>query len=193
MIIGICGRAGSGKDTAADYLVSKYGFVKLSFAATLKNMLAVAGLPEPANRDDKEKIIDGFTFSWREAAQKLGTEFGRELDPDIWVKLTAKVINPTVNYVISDVRFENEAKMVREHGFLLHLEGRQVNLGSNSGHASEQGVLQGLNDWRIVNDGSINKLYLDILHMIESMHTGFMLDSKEGGLYPANLVSNIKL
>jgi hypothetical protein len=31
MIFGICGFKSSGKDTIADYLVSRYGFKKLSF------------------------------------------------------------------------------------------------------------------------------------------------------------------
>mgnify|MGYP003475731213 FL=1 len=112
MIIGITGVAGSGKDTAADYLVSKYGFTKVSFAAILKNMLSVAGLPEPSNRDDKEKIVEGFNFTWREAAQTLGTEWGRSLDENIWVKLTMASLEEGKNYVFSDVRFDNEAKAI---------------------------------------------------------------------------------
>lgn len=38
MIISLSGRAGSGKDTAADYLVSNYGFKKLSWAKNIKEM-----------------------------------------------------------------------------------------------------------------------------------------------------------
>lgn len=38
MIIGLCGLAGSGKDTAADSLVLKHGFVKLAFADPLKRI-----------------------------------------------------------------------------------------------------------------------------------------------------------
>lgn len=38
MLIGICGLAGSGKDTSADHLVRKHRFVKVSFADPLKRV-----------------------------------------------------------------------------------------------------------------------------------------------------------
>jgi hypothetical protein len=38
MIVGICGLAGSGKDTAADFLVKNEGFVKIAFADPLKRI-----------------------------------------------------------------------------------------------------------------------------------------------------------
>src|SRR5262249_21718742 len=37
-VIGICGRAGAGKDTAADVLVKEFGFVKVSLADPLKRI-----------------------------------------------------------------------------------------------------------------------------------------------------------
>ena len=40
MIIGICGLIGSGKDTAADYLVNFHEFRRLSFAASLKDAVS---------------------------------------------------------------------------------------------------------------------------------------------------------
>ena len=40
MIIGFVGLIGSGKDTAADYLVNSYEFRRDSFAATLKDAVA---------------------------------------------------------------------------------------------------------------------------------------------------------
>ena len=147
MIIGFTGKAGSGKDTAADYLVSKYGFEKVSFAAILKKMLAAAGMPEPSNRDDKEKLIDGLGFTWRHAAQTLGTEWGRQcLGEDVWVNLTMKSLDPNKNYVFSDVRFDNEAEAIlwqedtHTKGYVVKLNGRGVDLGGSSGHASESDI-----------------------------------------------------
>lgn len=42
LIIAVAGFAGSGKDTACDYLVDKHGFKKTSFAAPLKQMAKIA-------------------------------------------------------------------------------------------------------------------------------------------------------
>lgn len=140
-IVGITGKAGSGKDTVADFLVARFGYQKVSFASTLKEMLRVAGFPEPNNRDDKEKPVLGFDFSWRQMAQTLGTEWGRSLDPDLWVKIVERNLRRAGDrVVISDVRFENESTMIRKHGKMLFLAGRAAELGANAGHVSEAAI-----------------------------------------------------
>lgn len=168
MIIGITGVAGSGKDTVADYLASKYGFIKVSFASILKEMLAIAGLPEPSDRDDKEKPVKCFNFTWREAAQTLGTEWGRALDENIWVKLTMAKLDLTKNYVISDVRFDNEAEVIAHYGgIIVQLTGRYVELGGNSEHSSEKGIRGNLIDYHIENSGHIDYLYEQIDYTVK--------------------------
>jgi len=58
MIIGFGYKAGAGKDTSGDYLVSKYGFVKDSFAGTLKALCkSVLGLSEFDVNDSRGKAI----------------------------------------------------------------------------------------------------------------------------------------
>jgi hypothetical protein len=158
-VIATTGPAGAGKDTVADFLVMRYGYVKMSMAGPLKAGMAAMGFPEPINRDDKEKIIPGFDFTWREAAQRLGTEWGRGLDPDIWVKAMAlRCRRSTDRIVISDVRFENEAEMVRSiGGRVLHIRGRSVNLGANGAHASEAGVTVDERDGVIDNSGNFEE------------------------------------
>jgi len=179
-LVGITGRAGAGKDTIADYLVHEHGFTKLSFAGPLKAMLAAAGMPEPADRAAKELPIPGFGFTWREAAQRLGTEWGRALDPDIWVKvieaqiLQAQILNSAYEtncrFVLSDVRFENEAAMIRRlGGKVLFVHGRAVDLGANAAHASEAGIAfaQGL-DSLIPNSGSLDDLFSEVRYALWS-------------------------
>ncbi len=133
MLIGICGLIGSGKDTVAQNLIDNHNFVKISFADKLKD--AVASMFSW----DRE-LLDGKTDksrAWREQVDQYWTqETGREITPrlvlqefgtecmregfydGIWVSLTKKHIidNPNTHFVIPDVRFPNEAKMLYEVG-----------------------------------------------------------------------------
>ena len=133
MLIGICGLIGSGKDTVAQNLIDNHNFVKISFADKLKD--AVASM---FNWD--RELLDGKTDksrAWREQVDQYWTqETGREITPrlvlqefgtecmregfydGIWVSLTKKHIidNPNTHFVIPDVRFPNEAKMLYEVG-----------------------------------------------------------------------------
>jgi hypothetical protein len=185
MIIGLTGKAGAGKDTVGDMLVKHYGFRKDAFAATLKAMLATAGMPEPKAMlatagmpepkvtADKEKSIEGFDFSWRQAAQTLGTEWGRSLDPDLWVKLTMnRVLHWPGHCVFTDVRFENEAAAIRRvGGHIWHVAGRQTNLGAHAGHASEAGVQFYPNKDFLINNGyDLQMLFDSVATLVGAMH-----------------------
>ena len=133
MIIGICGLIGSGKDTVADILVQENNFKKLSFADKLKDgVSAVFGWDRVMLEGNTEK-----SRAWREQEDTFWTnETGRTITPrlvlqefgtdcmrngfydGIWVSLVKQEIqqNPNKNYVIPDVRFENEANMLKSIG-----------------------------------------------------------------------------
>lgn len=129
ILIGLTGRAGSGKDTAANHLCNQYGFVRASFAEPLKAMLEAmlehAGLDhiwlhEPAF---KNHPISGLGVSGRQLMQTLGTEWGREMvDTDLWVNLLDRHLGISAGHavhdriVITDVRMPNEAAWVKAHG-----------------------------------------------------------------------------
>lgn len=133
MIIGICGFIGSGKDTAANYLVGWHGFRRDSFAGALKDAVAaVFGW-------DRE-LLEGLTTearAWREQvdpwwAERLGmphltprwvlqywgTEVCRQgFHDDIWIAaLENRLRSRTGHTVISDVRFPNEVHAIRNAG-----------------------------------------------------------------------------
>lgn len=160
-LIGLTGRAGSGKDTAATFI----GYETYAFAKPLKVALAAMGFPEPV-RALKEKPIAGFKFTWRKAAQTLGTEWGRSLQSDLWLQM-AKVYRKQTRtrfLVITDVRFHNEADWIREFGILVHVRGRSYEMNAGEAqHASEIELPTAGPDFIIDNSK-------DLLHMRNQVH-----------------------
>lgn len=133
MIIAFCGFIGSGKDTAANYLVDNYNFEKDSFAKTLKDLLSVLfdwdrNLLEGSTEESRvwrNQIdswwsarlgIDNFTPRW--AMQHIGTDvFRNHFHTDIWVTtLENRLQKSNKDIVISDVRFKNEMNVVKRLG-----------------------------------------------------------------------------
>lgn len=168
MLIGIAGPAGSGKDTVANYICAYYtGFVKLSFATPIKYMLEKGlGFTEAQlHGRDKEKIDPRFGKSARYIMQTLGTEWGRDLiHPDIWVICLEAFLRK--NTVIADVRFENEAKFIREKkGLLIHLERSHKGIGKS--HASEKALTLKPGELTIFNEGSLEELYAALDEWLE--------------------------
>jgi hypothetical protein len=130
-IIGVCGFIGSGKDTAADYLVNFHEFRRDSFAATLKDAVGAVfawdrELLEGRTKEAREwreqidpwwsKRLDIPDLTPRWVLQYWGTEVCRKaFHNDIWIaSLEARLRNSKDNIVISDCRFPNEIKAIKE-------------------------------------------------------------------------------
>jgi hypothetical protein len=136
MIIGVCGFIGSGKDTIADYLTNCHGFRRESFANSLKDAVAyvfgwdrtmLEGRTKQA-REWREQIdpwwserlnMPNLTPRW--VLQYWGTEVCRKaFHDDIWIaSLENKLRNSTDDIVISDCRFPNEIKSIKEAGGIV--------------------------------------------------------------------------
>jgi len=145
-IVGIAGRAGAGKDTAADYLVKRFAFKRFAFADAIRDGIkAIFGLTDAELNDRilKEKEIPWIGRSPRYLAQRLGTEFGRnQVQDDIWIRVLSERVRRSQwhQVVISDVRFENEAAWIRSQGGqIIHIK-RPGDEISESGHPSENGI-----------------------------------------------------
>ena len=136
IIVGVCGFQGSGKDTVADYLVNVHGFRRISFAGTLKDAVsAIFGWDRELlegrtkeSRDWREKVdkwwanklnMPHLTPRW--VLQYWGTEVARKAFHDnIWIhSVEYKLSTISDNVVISDVRFPNEIKSIKDVGGMV--------------------------------------------------------------------------
>lgn len=139
-VIALSGYKGSGKDTAASYLVSEYSYKQLSFAAKLKDLVANTyrvpreDLDNPHLKESplfsyptipldpfsqtvhlmlKDELSQGY---WTPRALCiLEGSVKRAVYSNYWVKeiIDEIVANPTVNYVISDLRYKSEADTLK--------------------------------------------------------------------------------
>lgn len=167
-VIGLTGFAQVGKDTAARFLVEHYGFERVAFADRVRG---VAYQLNPLVRYRASllrlrTIVD--TAGWEKAKQwpevrrllqVLGTEAGRNvLGEDIWVRLVMGDLLPGKRYVISDVRFWNEAKAIwGVNGEVWRIV--RPGYGPINKHQSETAMSSYITDAVIINDGSLKDFY----------------------------------
>lgn len=135
MIVGLLGFIGSGKGTAGDIL-KDMGFTPISFAKGVKDITSeMFGWPRHLLEGDTQHSREwreqpdkfwsyefGKEFTPRLALQLMGTEVGRNVfHEDFWViKLKNYIDNaPDQNYVITDVRFQNEVDFINKQGGVL--------------------------------------------------------------------------
>lgn len=97
--------AGAGKDCFADYLVEKYGFIKLSFAQPIYNIA---------------EDIFGMKTKDRKLLQAIGQGM-REINPNVWLDYAFARANKIIKWggqvVIPDGRHINEYERAKAEGF----------------------------------------------------------------------------
>jgi hypothetical protein len=126
MIIGLTGRKGSGKSEVARLLYER-GWLVYPFAYPLKEMLATLLSTRGVEDDKIERMLRGDlkevahpalnNRTPRHAMQTLGTEWGRELvHGDLWINAWIDLVRKCDLVVADDVRFVNEAQLIRSMG-----------------------------------------------------------------------------
>ena len=208
MIIGVCGFIGSGKDTVADYLVNFHGYRRESFANSLKDAVAqvfgwdrtmLEGRTKQA-REWREQVDPWWAerlnmpdLTPRLMLQLWGTEVCRKgFHDDIWIaSLENKLRNSKDDVVISDCRFPNEIKSIKNAGGIVIRVVRgpepdwyedAVNVNEGRGnmswllstdklkrlgiHASETAWIGKGIDLEIDNNGSIDQLFAQIKNLV---------------------------
>jgi hypothetical protein len=209
MIIGVCGFIGSGKDTIADYLTNFHGFRRESFANTLKDAVAqvfgwdrtmLEGRTKQA-REWREQVDPWWAerFNMPDLTPRLvlqlwGTEVCRKgFHDDIWIaSLENKLRTSTDDVVISDCRFPNEIKSIKNAGGIVirvkrgdepewYKDAADMNAGDRCMnymmaktrmsalgiHASETAWVGTKFDAVLTNDGTIDELMAKIKDLVQ--------------------------
>lgn len=174
-IIGFGHRAQSGKDSSGEYLVKEFGFRRVAFADPLKRAaMEIFGFTNAqcyGTKADKETIDPRCGFTPRYALQTLGEKMRVIFGDEVWVKAAEAQIISTVptkthdtvdRVVITDVRYENEAAMIRRNGGVVVRIDRPSLGPLTDTHPSETSMEGFEYDEVIVNDGTIQDLYAKV-------------------------------
>lgn len=99
------------------------------------------------------------TITGREFLQFYGTEAHRELfGTDFWVEKLADSLHPDLVTVVTDVRFDNEAELIKRLGGLMMRVTREQVDALPGDHASEVPISDSLIDYEIDNSGTMDDL-----------------------------------
>jgi hypothetical protein len=201
-LIAFTGKKGSGKSTAAQILL-KYGFYEEYFAKPIKQFATALGFENEqvyGNDIKKEEINTFFNVSFREFAQKFGTELCRDVLPkllpgmnfngrSLWVRTMEGKIHQYKNLVISDCRFRDEADLIKQYkGIIVKVtrnkventnndnknnsnnENNHSNHSNHSNHASELEMDSITPDFIVENNGTVDDLEKTLLEILKTLN-----------------------
>ncbi|NMF00021.1 hypothetical protein [Aneurinibacillus aneurinilyticus] len=176
--LALTGKARSGKDAIAEYLVANYGFKRFAFGDGIREVCRQL-YPEQFEGGAKPRAL----------LQGVGQSL-RAFDEDVWVKRTIYDINTEIfsnatvmgdrvlssaRIVVSDLRQPNEEKTLRSEGFViirvtapedLRIQ-RMITAGDafnpdDLTHDTESYVDSFEVDYEITNDGTLDKLHAQV-------------------------------
>jgi hypothetical protein len=176
-LIGITGKIGAGKSLCADYLTSQYGYEEYCFATPLKQIASVFGFTHQqlwGTQEEKLLIHPYWKVSGRTFLQILGTNLFRQhfssvfsaalpewnMQNSIWIECFKRKYEAEKNlkkFVVSDVRFKDEAKAIKDLGGTLiriYRPSSEDNKGQETLHISENEINEIEVDYEILNNSS---------------------------------------
>lgn len=187
IIIGLTGKARSGKDTVGQFLAQNHGYTRAAFGDKLKEAAyALNPIIKPLIYGSLtlQEIVD--RYGWEHAKdhypevrrilQALGTEAGWQIHgKNLWVRALEHAIADLPNtapIVITDVRYQHEADWIKLHWGVI-IDVRRPNsddalTGDAATHSSEQAEITP--DHIIVNDGTLDQLQARTLSYAQHMY-----------------------
>ena len=161
MLIGISGKAQSGKNTVANmlsylYWIEKNNFIldfptylryddgnweglhQHSFGENLKKCLSIC-CDVPRDKfediDFKNSKVPWLDMTYRQLLQRFGTAIRNEVSDTFWVNSLLSNYTGNTDWIITDVRFKTEVEAIKKRGgFLLRIEREGAGAGN---HISE--------------------------------------------------------
>ena len=166
MIIGLTGYAQSGKDSVANILVNNYGYTRVAFADPIRELLYQMN---PAVKDGGYRVqstVDAYGWDVAKTAfpevrtllQNLGVGARKTFGEMFWVQQALRKVHFEGNFVITDVRFPNEADAIRKYDNSQIWRIKRSGVDPVNAHASETAMDGERVDQIFVNNGTLEDL-----------------------------------
>lgn len=185
ILLGLHGKAGSGKDTVAEMLRDALpeGTTTIrSFATPLKEVAKIKFrlTDEQVNtQEGKKEMVEDLNLSVRQLLELEGTEAARNIyGDDLWLwhmgqELEAANKSGYKVVIIPDARFENEAQFIKHlGGVIIGIERDLEEELATTTHASAQPLPEELIDVQLPNDGTLDELSYrvkDLVHVLKEV------------------------
>ena len=181
LLLGLAGPAGCGKTTAATLMCGRAGWVRLSFADPLRSLL----LALHPNWDlwhlgpGKDLTPADGGLSPREQMRAVG-DWVKGYDPGFFTAIgrhhLARLLLRGVHVAIDDVRYEAEARLIRDlGGCVVHVSRTDIKFRRD--HDSELGVEPEPGDLHLRNWGSLRSLHDELHH---TLHAALLRRATQG-------------
>ncbi|AZU97694.1 dNMP kinase [Thermus phage YS40_Isch] len=135
-LVGLVGRAGSGKDRFYYSVLAQYNYVRIAFGDPVKVLSVIHLLKSyPGILEKEEQLLRVFpslylelfsnqkTSLSRTLQQYIGTDLARSFDENYWIKIAEELIKEKlekgIRVTVTDVRFLNEAESIKKLGGVL--------------------------------------------------------------------------
>lgn len=163
MIIGLSGYARSGKDEVAKILVEEYGYKRIAFADNIRKLLYATNPQVGGNR--LQFLVEDYGWDVaksqpevRHLLQSLGVAARNLFGEDFWVAQALSQVHLENNWVITDVRFTNEADRIKQYDNSQVWRIKRTGVEAVNGHVSEHDMDGYQVDMILKNEGTLEDL-----------------------------------
>ena len=180
MIVGLSGYARSGKDEVAKVLVEEYGFKRIAFADKIRELLFEMDPPLPVGVSTERHIVGLQNFveiyGWDESKkhpnvramlQNLGVGARNVFGEEFWIAQALRQVHFTENWVITDVRFKNEAEAIKEYDDAQLWRVKRVGVEAVNDHISEHDLDDYHFDQILKNEGTLEDFHQKVRNRME--------------------------